>query len=318
MLEQGTQAASDQARGVGDWLAGLKWSLPPDEPTDHGTFVGGDGIILAGLPGGGKKTLCNTLWGWNAITAPGDAVRRYGRLTLIDLPADTSDMEQFSSHFAEAQITLYVLDAKAGMSSADFEWAARLRALKSQLVVVANKIDLLDKGAARQLLATLRERLNVPVLAVNAQDVVMVQRVFLPALLKACPMAAESLASEISGLRQRVAWQMIARAAVSSIMLNLETGHDPDVALLVTLQLRLMRRIGGLYGFRAAGGYGRELLLMTGLRFGFRQALTLAARYPRLRAWMVSGTLAAVTTILIGRLALLYYSIPLPGWLRWL
>jgi|GEM_PF-3332783 len=319
MLEQGTNSTPmDGAHGIGDWLTGLRWSLPPEDRDETRTFGGGEGIVLTGLYGAGKKTLCNTLWGWNAITTNTEAVRHYGRLTLIDLPPDAARMDDFNTHFTDAQVTLYLIDASAGMSSADFAWVARLRALKTQLVVVANKIDAIDKSAARQLLAMLRERLNVPVLPVNAQDVVAVQRAFLPALLKACPDAAESLAGEISGLRQRVAWQMTVRAAMSSAMLNLEAGHDPDVSSLVTLQMRLMRRIGMLYGYRAGGGYGRELVLLTGLRFAFRQALLLAARYPRLRAWMVSGALAMLTTALIGRLAVLYYSVSLPGWLRWL
>ncbi|MBK9750821.1 MAG: hypothetical protein IPO91_29220 [Chloroflexi bacterium] len=307
---------------VPDLLGQLNWTLPPSDPPEAEPEIGTTArIAVVGQSGVGKKTLCNTLWGWNAVTANGEAVRRFGRLTLIDLPTEAGGAPELTAHLSDAQMIIYVLDAARPASESDFLWLSRLRALNLPVLAAANKVDLVEGAALKQSLAVLRQRLAVPVIPVSAINLYQVHHQFLPAVLKAFPETAEALAGEIAGLRRRVAGQMTVRAAVSSVFFSLRAERDPDqqdVALLVSLQMRLMRRIGMLYGYRPRGGHGRELVLMLALRFLFRRALWLAGRYPLARAWMLNGTLALVTTMLVGRFAVIYYSASLPGWLRWL
>jgi len=304
-----------------DLLGQLNWTLPPSDPPETEPDNAAR-IAVVGQTGAGKKTLCNTLWGWDAVTANGEAVRSFGRLTIIDLPAESSKMDDFMPHLSTAQMIIYVIDASRGLSEVDFVWVSRLRALNIPILAAANKVDLVDSAALKKTLALLRERLALPVIPVNAANLVQVHHDFLPAVLKAFPDIAEALAGEITGLRRRVARQMTVRAALSSAFFSLRSEHEPDsqqdIALLVSLQMRLMRRIGMLYGYRPRGGHGRELVLMMGLRFLFQRVLWLSARYPVVRTWMLNSTLALVTTLIVGRFAVIYYSASLPGWLRWL
>lgn len=51
-----------------DMLNPSAWTLPPSDTPD----LDGEGtarIAVVGQSGVGKKTLCNTLWGWDAISA---------------------------------------------------------------------------------------------------------------------------------------------------------------------------------------------------------------------------------------------------------
>lgn len=297
----------------------LGWSLPPDAPAPELISTGTSSqVAVAGRQGVGKRTLCRSLWGWNVGAQADQDVQRYGRMMLVHLPEEPVSGEDFTFHFSGAKMVLYVVDAAQGVTDADSAWIARLRALNSALVVVANKADLLAPGALKPLLKGLRDRLGCPVLPAVATDLVQVHRVFLPAVLSACPEVAETLATEIGGLRQQVAWSLAMRAALTSAMIATEGDTEYDTASLVTLQMRLMRRIGMLYGFKPSGGRGRQLALGVLITFVFSFVPVIALRIRHVRVWMVYGTVAAGTTLLIGRLAVFYYSAPLPGWLRWL
>lgn len=269
-------------------------------------------IAIVGLPDAGKKTLCNSLWGWQAVGDSAETVRHFGLFLLIDLPLDAYDTANVLYRLERVELILYVLDATQGLQQGDFEWIARLRSLNATLLIVANKTDTVDKAALAQTLAALEARLARPIVPVVAQDSAAVHEKFIPAVLNACPNLAEPLAAEIASLRRKVAYQLVVRSAFTSLAMSAEDGIS-DASVLLAVQMRLIHRIGALYGYKDRGHQVREFVLGMLLRAVLRSLIAVSTRFPKVREWMISGAVAGVTTLIIGRLALAYYSAEFPA-----
>jgi GTPase len=125
-------------------------------------------IAIVGRPNVGKSTLFNAFTkSRNAIVADMPGVtrdRQYGHATYDDkplividtggvgeaLPQDIDQLMAGQSWQAteEADVILFLVDAKAGLTPADTEIAGRLRQLKKPLILVVNKTDGLDESIA--------------------------------------------------------------------------------------------------------------------------------------------------------------------------
>jgi len=123
-------------------------------------------IALVGRPNVGKSTLFNRLThSRDALVAdiPGlTRDRQYGNATIDDLPIvliDTGGLhgedgklrrtmeKQVTLAIEEADLTLFVVDARQGMSASDQDIATMLRKKSASVIVVINKIDGINNEA---------------------------------------------------------------------------------------------------------------------------------------------------------------------------
>ncbi len=271
-------------------------------------------IALVGLRGAGKKTLFNSLWGWNAITTrlaepeETDSPRRrdLGLFALVDLPEEVTDGAATTFALENADPIIYLIDGEMGLRPADFQWIARLRARKSTLLVALNKADRCGETLAMTL-ESLRQQLKLSVLPVSANQPDDVQRVFLPALLDTAPHVAVSLASQMSGLRHMAACRVIRQSVSASLMASVGPALLLDRTALTDVQLKLVGQIAEIYGSKQADPANWQSALIVAFGATQRYAVRLISRWWPQTGWAAAGLIGLVSTWIVGRLAMLYF-----------
>lgn len=272
-------------------------------------------IAIVGLPDVKKNDVLNSLWGWDAVSESAETIRNFGLFTLIDLPLDPFDVSSVLYRLENADLILYVLDGKQGLTPDGFNWIARLRSLEATLLVVLTQADKLPKEKLPLGIKLLEERLARPVLPLctNTDDI---QAKLVPAMLKVCPDLAVALANEVPALRSHVARHIVLQSVVGCMTAGLDTGLANDPTAYMGVQMRMMRQISAVYGYKGRERYhervGFSLLLRWALRFG----LPITARLKWLEAWMRLGVISAGITLAIGYAAILAYGGYLPRWLQ--
>lgn len=272
-------------------------------------------IAIVGLTGVGKKALCNSLWGWEAVKESEETSRNFGLITLIDLPLDPYDVAGVLYRLEGVDLVIFVLDAVQGLDPDSFNWIARLRGLNSAMLIALNKIDHLTETDVAEYVAKLETQLARPVVALKTVDPQDVRENLLSAVLKVCPDLATPLAMEITSLRHSVAQNLIMQAMMTGLSISLNGHTRSDVSVLTGLHLRLIRQIAAVFGYKEHAGFRQRLGLTVLLRTALHIVLKQVAHLQRLDNRIGSGVVNIASTFLIGQAAMLFYSAQWPRWL---
>ncbi|WP_119071497.1 GTPase domain-containing protein [Aggregatilinea lenta] len=260
-------------------------------------------IAIVGLQGSGKKTLCNSLWGWQALgdDLPDEVIRPLGLFTLVTIPDNTHDESSVLYHLESADLVIYIVDGTAGTRSQDVHWIARLRALPAAMLIVVNKTNLMPEPPTHDMLADMQAQFARPAIQLDAQDTNSVHEHLLPQILKLCPALAIPLATEITGLRWNVVKQLIRESMIKSGLITLENGATIDVRSLLDLQRCLVQNIARVYGYPSPDGVEQEGVGAIAYRFAL-DALTqrLAHLDPFVRG-LVASLIGVSGTWIVGR-----------------
>jgi hypothetical protein len=273
-------------------------------------------IAIVGLSGAGKKTLFNSLWGWEAVNESRETTRSFGLFTLIDLPLDPYDASSVLYRLENADLILYVLDGRETLTAEGYNWIARLRSIEATLVVVLNHTDEMPKEALPQCVSQLEERLARPVLPLSATNRNDMLGKLIPAMLRVCPDLAVPLANEIPALRVQVARHTVLQSVIGCMTTGLDTVVANDPTAYMGVQMRMIRQIAAIYGYKNRERYRERIGLSLLLRWIMRFGLPMTTRLKRLEAWMRPGIVSAGATLVIGYLAILAYGGHLPRWLQ--
>lgn len=272
-------------------------------------------IAIVGMPGAGKKTLCNSLYGWQAVDPSSESARSYGLFTLVDLPSSSYDAASVMYRLESASLIIFVIDGKLGLNSEIFNWVARLRSLDAAMLIVFNKVDMVAPDELDTLLKEMTNRLARPVIPLVAYHRDAVHEHVLGATLSVCPQLAVPLATEIPALRNAVARHTVSQYAVTAMSLSIgDTLSREDPSTLVGIQLRMLKDLALVYGYRDSGGFRQRMGLTLAMQAGLKQGLRQVARFKMLDGWIGAGMVNAAATFIVGYVALLIYGSQFPNW----
>jgi len=275
-------------------------------------------VVITGLPGAGKKTLFNTLWGREVIGAvplpPMGA--DFGLFRLMDLPCDLNESESFlyPLPLEDATAIVYVLHSTRGLTPEDFQWLSRLRVGRAALLVVLNQIE----GQTIPDVSGMEEQLALRILPIAAKDTSAVCHLFVEALLRAAPELLTPLAAQLGAVRHVAAQRIIRQATVLGMAVSVEPLPLLDLPLLIGIQLRLLSQLSALYGKRVSLQNDWQTVLAVAFGVLLRYGAQTLMKFIPWGGWIASGVLGASATWAVGQTALLLHedSSPVRIWLR--
>jgi small GTP-binding protein len=310
--KSGEVPANGTTSGIGSILNALDWDQVREEVDRESRAR----LVFIGAIGAGKSTLLNTLKGSEVSLDRAEpeagaelTLEDFGLFAIVDVPARSPNGQLPEGDTVwlvlnSAELIVWVLDGASGMRAWEHEWICRLRALGRPLLIVLNKIDqVVDKEVVR----TLNHTLACTVIPIEARDFQSINESLLPQLVAACPNLALPLGREVLGWRRTAAQRVINRSAVVSGLIGTEPAPLIDLPLQVLIQLRLILRLGAIYGEPVNDRYSRELLVTMASSVALRTVSQQIVKLIPLAGWIISGALAAGGTWAIGELAQRYF-----------
>ena len=274
-------------------------------------------VVIVGQPNTGKSSLFNMLKGEQlSPVSPESGTTRtlvradFGPFTLIDTPGHLP--EKMEEGMEEASVIVFLLDATRGLQDQDKELYAAIKKLNKPVIVAVNKVDTLKGGAGDVLANEIAVQLETPgVIPISARTGENIATELIPAMIEASPDAALLIGRELPAYRRSAAQRIIRNATLASLVVGLEPIPLIDIPILLGTQIRLVLRLGALYGEEMdstdALKHARELLITIAGGATMRFLAEQAAKAVPFGGDFVAGAIAGAATYSIGQVALEYY-----------
>lgn len=263
-------------------------------------------VRIAGAEQSGKSALLAHLQGLHGAVTSDPIVGASENLGLFEVAADhaVGGDEGWIEGAAPADLTLWLLDACAGVRRVDVEGLARLRSSGRPLVVALNKIDSVE---AQVNVAGAAEAVGGAVIGISAHTGAGVLDRLMPALVEACPSLATALGREMPAFRAAAVQHVTGRAAALSGMSGFDANPLFDVPDSAAVQMQLVMRIAAVYGHGPTDRYSREMLAVVFAGMLVRGAAGLLLRAVPLIGGVLFQGISAGATYGIGRAAAVYF-----------
>lgn len=287
-------------------------------------------VAFVGPKNSGKTTLYRGLLrGWlaNANINIGEASpleddplnipAQAGVFTLLDFPVSISptgavamaELEIFRSAIEHADLLVLVLDASRPLWQTEQEWCVQLRLYKKPLLVALNKTDLLTRPEKQIIEAGSINALKLSpdqIIHTSAVDGEGVDQL-ISAMARLEPGLLGALGSLLPLYRVRLAWQRIVPAAAGAAVVGLVPLPVVDIIPLLGIQAGLVLSIARIYGYEISMDRAKELIVTFGVGFAGRTLVRELARLGSAPGWVISGAIAAATTLTIGYASILWF-----------
>ncbi|HKV56753.1 MAG TPA: GTPase, partial [Ktedonobacteraceae bacterium] len=271
-----------------------------------------------GQANSGKSSLFNMLKGEQiSPVSPEEGTTRtlvrtdFGPFTLIDTPGHLP--ERMEEGMEEATVIVLLIDATRGLQDKDRELYAAIKKLNKPTIIAVNKVDTLKTHGAGDVLANeIAVQIETPgIIPVSARTGENIAEELIPAMIEASPDAALVIGRELPAYRRTAAQRIIRNATLASLVVGLEPIPLIDIPILLGTQIRLVLRLGALYGEEMdstdAMKHARELLITIAGGAGMRFLAEQAAKAVPFGGDFVAGAIAGAATYSIGQVALEFY-----------
>lgn len=280
-------------------------------------------VMIVGQPNTGKSTLFNKMKGeqLSAVSPQAGTTRTlvktdFGPFTLIDTPGVerpghlSDEIEEGLKH---ASVIVFLIDATQGLQEKDRELYDVIKKLEKPTILAVNKVDALRGGEGGDQLATEIALLlgAVGVIPISAKTGENIAEELIPAMIEASPEAAFVIGHELPQYRHVAAQRIIRNATLVSLAAGIEPIPLIDIPILLGTQIRLILRLGALYGepldSADAMKHARELIVTMVGGLSLRYLAEQAAKLVPFGGDFVAGAIAGAGTWAIGQVALEYY-----------
>jgi small GTP-binding protein len=269
-------------------------------------------VVITGLANTGKSTLFNKLQGkYRSVVSSVPGTTRsliqgmFGPFTLIDTPGHLPDLQESGAQ--DAAVIVMLLDATQSLRPDDKKLYERLKALKRPMIIVMNKADLV-RGNPEVKAASFAAQLGADdVMPISALTGANITSDLLPTIIDASPEAALAIGRNLPEFRRKSADKVVRNAALVCLAAGLEPIPLVDIPIIIGAQIRMILRLGAIYGEPLSEQHVRELLGAISSSLALRFLAEQAAKVVPIGGDLVSGAIAGAGTWAIGAVALEYY-----------
>jgi GTPase len=281
-------------------------------------------VVIVGPANVGKSTLYNQLVETKADRAAVSAVPGTTRATqtaetglfaIVDTPGTDAvgtlgdkEREIALNAAVNADFLVIMFDAVQGIKRTEQELFQELAGLERPYIVVLNKMDLVRRDGPK-VVAHVAESLGlaveqiVPISAQKGQNL----KQLVMAIIKAEPELLVALGQALPAYRWQLAWRAISGAASTAGVVALTPLPLIDFIPLAALQVSLVMAIARIYHYKITLRRARELAGVLGMGFLGRSLFQQLSKLGGPPGWVVSATVAAATTVVIGYSAVLWF-----------
>ncbi len=227
--------------------------------------------------------------------------------TLVDIHdeylGDKSE-ETLSEKLQDVGLILLILDGRYELSNSTKEMYERLNSLNRPVLVVLNKIDLVQ--TPRDAVRAARRRLGTSVFATSVvQPETMDQ--LLKAILDTDPKTLSSLTQSFPDFRRGICHGIVSQAALSGAIVGAIRIPIADFLPITAIQTGMLLKIARTFGYPLNRERARELLPLLAAGVAAREGSHwLRRRYPEYRK-LISISVAGIGTLVLGHATIQYF-----------
>jgi len=212
--------------------------------------------------------------------------------------------EALSEKLRDIDLILLILDGRYELSNSTKEMYEGLNSLNRPVLVVLNKIDLVQ--TPRDAVRAARRRLGTSVFTTSAVQPETIDQL-LKAILDTDPKTLSSLTQSFPEFRRSICHGIVSQAALSGAIVGAIGIPIADFLPMTAIQTGMLLKIARTFGCPLNRERARELLPMLAAGVAAREGShLLRRRYPEYRK-LISISVAGIWTLVLGHAAIQYF-----------
>lgn len=261
------------------------------------TFIGRNGVGKSGVAA------------WLFMGNPNIDIAALDFVDIIDISSSHDVVAAAPAKAVNSDLTIFVVDASKKPTKAELAVWQSLKTLNSPLLLVANKIDLVENRADVE--TALMVQFNTGpkhFAAVSAKKGINIERGLIQRIAYLAKDIEAPLGRRCPIMRRALANRIINKTAAENTVIGVMVIlPGADLPIMTANQVRMIMRLAILYGQDLGAERLKELVVVLGSAFAFRTIAREAADFIPVLGWAIKGGIAYSGTIALGKAAIKYF-----------